>query len=249
MLLANRLRPWRYHMWMSSKVPRDAVFASAVLEIADLYTRELAPDEMVVCVDEKTSLQPRPRLAATRPTRPGRVTQVEHEYKRDGALNLIAGFDTRTGRVYAATTRRKRQDEFIGFLEHLDRSVGSEIRTIHVVLDNVSVHKGKKVRAWLEKNPRLLFHHPPVHCSWMNQVEQWFSILQRKRLTIADFENKAQLSDCLLEFVRQWNEYAQPFCWTHRSFEKILAKCDLVFSPDISIPAECQFPAVLPRAA
>ena len=233
MLLSERLRPWRHQMWLSAKVPRDAMFAMAVMEIADLYAQELPPDEMVLSIDEKTSLQPRPRLADTRPTRPDSVTQVEHEYKRAGALNLFAALDTRSGYVWATTAPRKRQDEFIELLEELDRSIGPEIRKIHIVLDNVSVHKGKKAKAWVGKHSRFVFHHPPTHCSWMNQVEQWFSILQRKRLTIVDFESKSALSRCLLEFVQQWNEYARPFNWSYRSFEKILSKCDLMFSPEL----------------
>jgi transposase len=79
---------------------------------------------------------------------------------------------------------RKRQEEFIAFLEYLDRHIPSYITTIHLVLDNLSVHKGKKVQAWVAKHPRFLFHYPPVHCSWMNQVEQWFS---RKFPHVGDF--------------------------------------------------------------
>ena len=86
-----------------------------------LYTRQLAPHEMVLCVDEKTSLQPRPRKSPTLPAQPGRPVRVEHEYDRNGALNLFAAFDTRTGKVYGHTAERKRQKEFIEFLEQLDR--------------------------------------------------------------------------------------------------------------------------------
>ncbi len=136
---------------------------------------------MVLCVDEKTSLQPRPRQAKTLPAQPGVPMRVEQEYERKGALNLFAAFDTRTGFVWGQTDERKRQEEFIAFLEYLDHQVPSHITTIHLVLDNLSVHKGKKVQAWLSQHPRFVFHYPPVHCSWMNQVEQWFSILQRKR--------------------------------------------------------------------
>src|SRR6516164_4036991 len=89
----HRLKPWRHHLWLSSQVPRDAAFAAQVKEIADLYTRPLADHERVLCVDEKTSLQPRPRKTPTRPAQPGRPVQLEHEYERKGALNLFAAFD------------------------------------------------------------------------------------------------------------------------------------------------------------
>src|SRR5262245_10282989 len=105
----HRLKPWRHHLWLSPKVPRDAAFAAQVKEICALYTRPLAPHEMVLCVDEKTSLQPRTRKAPTRAARPGQPVRVEHAYQRKGALNLFAAFDTRTGKVYGMTAERKRQ--------------------------------------------------------------------------------------------------------------------------------------------
>lgn len=223
----HRLKPWRHHLWLSPDVPRDAAFAAGVEHLVDLYTRPLAAYEIVLCLDEKTSLQPRPRLSPTLPAQPDRPLRVEHEYQRKGALNLFAAFDTRTGKVYARTAERKRQVEFLAFLEQLDREVPAEKTTIHVVLDNLPMHKGKQVQAWLTRHPRFVFHHPPVHCSWMNQVEQWFSILQRKRLVIADFADKAMLAERLLAFVSQWNEHAHPFNWSTKSAAKVMAKCQL----------------------
>jgi len=225
-LAHHKLKPWRHHLWLSPTVPRDAAFAAHVHEIVTLYTRPLGVWEMVLCVDEKTSVQPRTRKAPTLAAQPGRPVRVEHEYVRKGALNLFAGFDTRTGKVYATTAERKRQVEFIIFLEHVDREIAPSITTMHVVLDNVRMHKGKQVQAWLAKHPRFLFHFPPVHCSWMNQVEQWFSILQRKRLRIADFTDKKHLSQRLMAFVAEWNEHAHPFQWSTKSVAKVMAKCD-----------------------
>lgn len=230
MLVNHKLKPWRKHLWLSPKVPRDAEFCRRVQNICSLYTRKLKGDEVVLCVDEKTSLQPRTRKSPTLPAQPGLPVRVEHEYERKGALNLFAAFDTRTGKVYAHTAERKRQKEFIEFLEKLDREIPAEITTIHLVMDNLRMHTGKQVQAWLEKHPRFQFHHPPVHCSWMNQVEQWFSILQRKRLAIADFKDKAHLAERLQAFVKEWNEQAHPFQWTKKSMAKIVAKCKLAES-------------------
>jgi transposase len=227
-LADHRLKPWRHHLWLSPKVPRDAAFAAQVKEICALYTCPVAAHEMVLCVDEKTSLQPRTRKAPTQPAQPGQVVRVEHEYERKGALNLFAAFDTRTGKVYGMTAERKRQQEFIAFLELLDREIPEHITVIHVVLDNLRMHKGKQVQAWLAKHPRFVFHHPPVHCSWMNQVEQWFSILQRKRLCIADFADKAELAERLQAFIAEWNQVAHPFAWSTKSVAKIMAKCERV---------------------
>ena len=192
-LLDHRLKPWRQKMWLSAKVPRDSAFAKQVQGICDLYnTRLLKDDEIVLCADEMTSLQPRPRKAPTRAAKQGRPMLVEHEYSRCGALNLFAAFDTRTGKVYGMTASRKRQSEFIDFLEQLEKDVPASIKTIHVVLDNLRMHKGKQVQVWLAEHPRFIFHHPPVYCSWMNQVEQWFGILKRTRLRIVDFADSCR---------------------------------------------------------
>jgi transposase len=226
-LLHHRLKPWRQKMWLSPKVPRDAAFAAQVQEICNLYTRPLRPEEIVLCADEMTSLQPRPRRSPTRATKKDRPTLVEHEYGRCGALNLFAAFDTRTGKVYGLTAARKRQSEFIEFLEQLDREIPTSVITIHIVLDNLRMHKGKQVQAWLAKHPRFEFHHPPVHCSWMNQVEQWFGILRRKRLRIVDFASKGHLAERLMAFISEWNEIAHPFNWTSKSVAKVMAKCQI----------------------
>lgn len=225
-LAHHRLKPWRSHVWLGKKAPRDADFIARTKNICDLYTRPLEPYEVVLSVDEKTSIQPRPRMAATRPPQPGRPAQIEHEYKRAGAVNLFAAFNTRTGKVLGKTYGRKRQVEFIDFLEHVDRSIPGEITVIHIVCDNVSTHHGKKAKAWLAEHPRFRFHFTPVHCSWMNQVEQWFSILQRKRLRIPNFPDLADLKGKIAQFIEQWNDIAKPFRWTPHSFSKILAKAE-----------------------
>src|SRR5215469_12965517 len=236
-LLSHRLKPWRQKMWLSPKVPRDAAFAAQVREICDLYTRPLGPDEVVLCADEMTSLQPRPRKSKTLPAGPDRPTRVEHEYSRCGALNLFTAFDTRTGKVYGLTAPRKRQAEFITFLERLDGEIPASVTTIHLVLDNLVMHKGKQVQARLAKHPRFLFHHPPVHCSWMNQVEQWLSILRRKRLRIADFASKEELAERLRAFIREWNEIAHPFNWTSKSVAKVMAKCRIEDAASLAMAA------------
>jgi hypothetical protein len=224
-LKRNRLKPWRYKMWLSAKVPRDAAFAARVEQIRWLYTCPLADDEMVLCLDENTNLQPRPRLSPTLAAGIDQPVRLEHEYKRAGALNLLAAFDTRTGQVYGYLAERKRQIELIAFLNQLEEQIPDNIRVIRVVLDNVPMHTGKQVQEWLARHPRFVWYHPPVHCSWMNQVEQWFGILKRQRLRIVDFADKAALSERIQAFIREWNERAHPFRWTSKSFDKILAKC------------------------
>ncbi len=225
-LRSHKLKPWRHYLWLSAKVPRDAGFAQLVRTLVDLYTRPLAKDELVLCVDEKTNLQPRPRLAPTLPAQPGRYLRLEHEYKRAGALHLFAAFDTRTGKVYACTGRRKRQEEFIALLKHLDREVPPAVTRIYLVLDNASIHKGRRTQAWLTAHPRFVCFFLPVHCSWMNQVEQWFSIVQRKRLRILDFSDLDRLAERMMTFVAEWNVHAHPFNWSTKSAVKVMAKCE-----------------------
>ena len=223
---ADRLKPWRSHVWLHPRKPRDAAFAEQVRGVADLLTRRLGVHEAVLSLDEMTSLQPRPRRVATRPAQPGRPIQVEHEHGRAGATHLFAAFDTRSGRVYGVTTRRKRQVEYPSLLEHLDRAVPASMTTIHLLADNVSVHHGTLVRQWLAAHPRFVAHVTPVHCSWMNPVEQWFGILRRKRLRSPNFADLAALQRAIHQFITEWNEIAHPFRWTARSFDKILATID-----------------------
>lgn len=226
-LRSQKLKPWQHHLWLSAKVPRDQQFVQPVHTLTDLYTRILTESEMVLCVDEKTNLQPRPRLAATLPSLPGRPVRLEHEYKRVGALHLFAAFDTRTGKVYARTETRKRQIEFIAFLAQLEQELPAAKTRVYLVMDNLKMHKGKQVQTWLAAHPRFLCHFTPVHCSWMNQVEQWFSILQRKRLSICDFASLTQLADRLIAFVHQWNRDAHPFNWSTTSTTKVLTNCEV----------------------
>jgi transposase len=224
-----KLKPWRHHMWLSLKVPHDEAFAARVKEIISLYTRELLPGEMVLCLDEKTSLQPRPRKSPTLPAQPGLPVRVEHEYVRYGmkAVHLLAAFDTRSGQVYAITRHRNRQLELIEFLEHLNQKLPADKTRVHLILDNCPVHHGKLVREWIENHPRFVLEFLPTHCSWMNQIEQWFGIVTRKRLAVTDFKDDVALTGALMRFVEQWNQHAHPFNWTAASADKILAKCQL----------------------
>jgi transposase len=227
LLSSQRLKPWRVHYWLSPKQPRDDEFYRRVENLCDLYTRPLQPYERVLSTDEKTSLQPRPRTAPTRPAQPDGVpVRLEHEYARAGALNLLAAFDTRSGEVIGICRRRKRQVEFIELLEAIDQRTPAAITVIHMVCDNVSTHQGKLVRAWLAQHPRFRFHFTPVHCSWTNQVEQWFSILQRKRFRYADFADLHELENAIHQFIIEWNEFAHPFHWTRDSFRKVLRQPD-----------------------
>ena len=223
-LASHKLKPWRVHHWLSSKVPRDEKFYALTTTLRDLYTRTLEDSERILCLDEKTSLQPRTRTMPTKPPQPNGIpARVEHEYVRKGAVQLFAAFDTRTGEVTAILRRRKRQVEFLALLEKIDRLTPSHVTRIRLVCDNVSIHHGKISQAWLSAHPRFSMHFTPVHCSWMNQVEQWFSILQRKRFLAPNFKDLDDLRCKVSQFITAWNREAHPFKWTSASFDKVLA--------------------------
>jgi len=234
-LQSHKLRPWRSHLWISPRAPRDHHFARQVQLLVDLSTRPLADWERVLCLDEKTNLQPRPRLAPTLPSLPKRPTRVEHEYKRAGALHLFAAFETRTGQVTALTAVRKRQVSISGLLTQLDEQLPASVRRVFLVLDTSSLHHGKQAQHWLALHPRFVCHFLPVHCSWMNQIEQWFSIVQRKRLRISDFPNLDHLAERLMAFVNEWNARAHPFNWSTKSAARVMAKCEV--PPPLTIVA------------
>ena len=177
---SHKLKPWRGHVWLHPKKHRDAAFYATVSELIDLYTRPLHGSEMVLAVDEKTSLQPRPRQH--RLDRPSRRTCPTSASTSTSALalNLCAAFDTRSGKVYGQCYDRKRPQECIAFLEQLDQEIAEHIRRF-ISCVTTSVHiMAKRSRTMVSPSIRdLSSTFTPVHGSWMNQVEQWFSILPR----------------------------------------------------------------------
>ncbi len=192
--------------------------------MVELYTRRLRADAMVSSLAEKTSRQPRPRRPATRPAPPGRPCQVEHEYRRTGALHRFAAFDTRMGHVYGKGYERKRRREFIAFLAYLEMAMPAPIKTMHLVGDNARAHTSKAVHAWLKAHPRFVVHFTPVPCSGRNQVEQWFSILHCRRRRLVDLAATADLEAKLLQFIAVWNDVAHPFHWTPKSVARVMAE-------------------------
>jgi transposase len=131
--------------------------------------------------------------------------------------------DTRTGQVYGQCDVRKRQREFSAFLEHLDAEIPAPVMPIHLVCDNARAPHGEAVRGRLTAHPRFVLHFTPVHCSWLNQAEQWFSILQRTRWRLIDFASLADLQAKLEQFIAEWNGGAPPFHWTPKSVAKVMA--------------------------
>ena len=203
-LSSDALRPWKHRSWI---FPRDPNFAAKAGPILDLYQRvwegaPLGADDYVICADEKTSIQARRRKQPTLPLAPNRPTYVEHEYFRMGAWTYLAAWDVHRARVFG----RCEVKSGIAPVNRLaDEVMGQEpyrsARRVFWIMDNCSAHRGQKAANRLrDRWPNLILIHTPVHASWLNQVEIYFSIVQRKVLTPNDFSSLQELQQRLLAF-------------------------------------------------
>src|SRR5271154_4732172 len=218
-LAGNPVRPWRYQSWI---FPRDPDFETKAKVILDLYQgfyggEPLRPGDRILSFDAKPSIQARERNHATLPATAGRPVRVEHEYVRHGALALLAGFDVHTGKVFAstpATTGIKPFMDLVG--QVMAHPEYKDAPRVFVVVDNGSDHRGKKAAARLSKaHPNAIMIHTPVHASWLNQVEIFFSVIQKKVVSPNDFPSLEKLSETLLAFVGRYNRTAEPFSWKY----------------------------------
>ena len=228
-LAADALKPWRYQGWL---FPRDPAFAAKAGRVLDLYAgwwegRPLDPADCVVSADEKTSIQARARRHAPTPPRPGQPMRVEHEYARGGALAYLAAWDVRRGGVIGrceATTGIAPFDRLVA--QVMAQQPYRSAPRVFWVVDNGSSHRGEAAVARLqERYPNLILVHLPTHASWLNQIELYFSIVQRKALTPNDFPDLAAVETRLLDFEALYNDTAVPFHWrfTRQQLEERLA--------------------------
>jgi transposase len=218
-LAENPVRPWRYQSWI---FPRDPGFAAKATVILDLYQgfyqgKPLGPGDRILSFDAKPSIQARGRIRAALPAAPGRPVRVEHEYDRHGALALLAGLDVRTGRVFAATPKTTGIVPFTDLVgQVMARPEYRDAPRVFVVVDNGSDHRGKKAADRLRKaHPNAVMVHTPVHASWLNQVEIFFSVIQKKVVSPNDFPSLKKLSETLLAFIGRYNRTAGPFSWKY----------------------------------
>ena len=166
------------------------------------------------CVDEKTAIQALDRRDPILPMSPGRAERHGFEYVRNGTLSLYAAFNTRTGEVLGKTVRRHTSQEFVAFLEKLV-ATSKHKREIHVILDNLSAHKTKRVREFLDDNPKVKLHFTPTYSSWLHQVESWFSKLQRDVIDRGIFTSVADLKRKILRYIRLYQKTVKPFRWKY----------------------------------
>ena len=214
-LMCNGLKPHRVRSWLHSPDPQ---FQEKVKAITDLYL-ELPKGATLLSFDEKTGMQAREDKHALRPARPGEGVRKEFEYKRHGTVTLLAALDVQTGEVHGECARRT-GDNLVGFFETLATKYAAG--PVFVVLDNLNVHKGERWEEFNARhNGRFHFVYTPLHASWINQIELWFSILQRRVIKHGSFVTQAELTRTVLEFIAYWNRVeAHPFRWRFRDFER-----------------------------
>jgi DDE superfamily endonuclease len=229
----DAIRPWCHRSWI---FPRDPDFATKAGRILDLYERgwnerPLTGDDFVISADEKTSIQARRRCHATQPPHSGRVMKVEHEYERAGAWAYLAALDVHQARLFgrcAPTTGIAPFDRLVK--QVMTVPPYRDARRVFWIVDNGSSHRGARAVERLQRQyPNLVLVHGPIHASWLNQIEIYFSIVQRKALTPNDFATLADVEHRLLAFQRHYESLAQPFEWTftRRDLARLLAKLDL----------------------
>lgn len=216
----DAIRPWQHRTWI---FPRDPDFAVKAGRILDLYARQwqgkaLKSDEFVISADEKTSIQARIRKHPSLPPRPAQAARVEHEYARGGAWAYFAALDVHRAKVFGRceqTTGIKPFDRLVA--QVMATAPYRDARHVFWIVDNGSSHRGQaSVRRLQMAFPNLVLVHGPVHASWLNQIEIYFSIVQRKALTPNDFSSLADVEDRLLRFQQYYETIARPFEWKFR---------------------------------
>lgn len=215
---ADAIRPWHHRSWV---FPRDPQFAEHAGPVLDLYARSwkgrpLGRHDYVVSADEKTSIQARHRCHPSTPVAPGRPLRVEHEYERRGAWAYLAAWDVHHARLFGRCEARNGIAAFDRLVEQvMTQEPYRSARRVFWVTDNGSAHRGAKGdRRLRQRWANLIPVHTPCHASWLNQIEIYFSVVQRKVLTPNDFASLAALEHYLLAFQARYQTIATPFRWT-----------------------------------
>src|SRR4029077_16220602 len=203
------------HRRRHSMVSDDPKFEKKAARIIRLYLKPPA-HAAVFCIDEKSAIQALDRLDPVLPLSPGRAERRGFEYYRHGTLSLYGALNTQTGEVLAKTSARHTSAEFVDFLAQIVTSQPPG-REIHVVADNLSAHKTKRVSEFLEANPTVRIHYTPTYSSWLNQVEIWFSKIQRHVISRGVFNSVKDLARKLMRYIRNYNKTATPIRWIYKN--------------------------------
>jgi transposase len=218
-LAEHPVKPWRFQSWITPRDPRFGEKASVILDLYQgFYQGEpLREGDRILSFDARPSIQARGRRRPVRPAGPGRPARVEHEYKRNGALALLAGLDVHTGKVFASTPGTTGIVPFMSLVgQVMARPEYKNAPRVFVIVDNGSDHRGKAAADRLRKaHPNAVMIHTPVHASWLNQIEIFFSVIQKKVVSPNDFPSLERLSETLLAFVGRYDKTARPFSWKY----------------------------------
>ena len=200
------------HRWRTFKLSKDPAFAEKLHDVVGLYVDPPA-HAVVLSVDEKSQIQALDRTQPGLPIKKGRAGTMTHDYKRNGTTTLFAALNVLDGTVIGRNMQRHRHQEFIRFLNALEREIPAG-KVVHAILDNVSSHKTPEVRRWLARHPRWTFHFTPTSSSWLNAVEGFFAKLTRRRLKHGVFCSLVDLQAAINRFIAEHNvTEAKPFIW------------------------------------
>jgi transposase len=217
------------HRSKSFKLSTDPFFVEKVRDVVGLYLHP--PDKaLVLCVDEKSQVQALERTQPVLPMGLGYVEGVTHDYYRHGTTTLFAALNVLDGSVISQCKPRHRHQEFIGFLNHLERQVPATL-AVHLVADNYATHKHPKVKAWLARHGRFHIHYTPTYASWLNQVERWFGLVTQQAIRRGSFRNVRDLIRKIDSFVTHYNASSKPFIWTASAdsiFDKLGRLCKVI---------------------
>lgn len=240
-LSEDAIKPWQYRSWI---FPRDPDFQYKAGRVLDVYHRiwngqPLDSEEYVISADEKTSIQARHRIHETTPPKPDQAMKLEFEYERMGALAYIAAWDVHRAKIFGRCEKTTGIEPFTRLVDQvMSQEPYNSAKRVFWVIDNGSSHRGvASVRRLTERWPTIVPVHLPVHASWLNQVEIYFSVVQRKVLTPNDFSSLTEVEQRLLDFQNHYERIAMPFQWkfTRTNLDILIEK----LQPWASVLAKC----------
>lgn len=220
---AHQIKP---HLLRTFKLSKDPHFTEKLRDVVGLY---LNPPEhaLVLSVDEKSGIQALDRTQPGLPLKKGRCGPMTHDYKRHGTTTLFAALNVLEGEVIGSCMKRHRHQEFLKFLQLIDRRTTAEL-DLHLIVDNYATHKHAKLKEWLAKHPRFHFHFIPTSSSWLNAVERFFAELTQRRLRRGVFRSVLDLIEAIDAYLEERNQDPKPFLWT-KSADEILDKLAPVY--------------------
>jgi len=210
-LAESELRPHKTHYWCGKST--DPEFETKMVDVVGLYLNPPA-NAIVLSVDEKTQIQALDRTQPELPMRAGQVRRLTNTYKRYGTVSLLAALAVHKGEITAKTVEKNNHESFLIFLKYLYRKYPR--KQLHIIVDNLSVHKHQKVKDWIESKKRITMHYTPTYASWLNQIEIWFGMLARDVLKDGVWHSKKQLVNQILQYIETYNKFrSNPFNWTY----------------------------------